>query len=184
MRKIHTALKNMSMYSYIIEAGGNRVGWVDGINNEQRRFAMGEGRVCWSWVVYPHSLPSPALLCPLSLATCPCGLACQLPLLLAPRWVPNVGDTSKRVGIREKPGVAPPLSPVTILGVAASQPWLHLPPGKPATVQLLPTPWPQPMSPPSVPPIAFCWLCFRLLHTSTWSSIHQVTNPWIKFPLL
>lgn len=65
------------MYSYIIEVGGNRVGWVDGINNEQRRFAMGEGRVCRSWVVYPgpHSLLSPALwpLAPADLlASSPC----------------------------------------------------------------------------------------------------------------
>lgn len=54
--------------------------------------AMEEGRVCWSWVVCPgiQSFASPPLLGPLSLAAGPCGLACQLPLLLTPCWVPNM----------------------------------------------------------------------------------------------
>lgn len=51
------------MYSYIIEASGNRVGWVDGIHNEQRRFAIRELSVCWSRVVVQRFIPYPPLLC-------------------------------------------------------------------------------------------------------------------------
>lgn len=96
-------------------------GWMESIMSREG-LPWGKG-VCAGPGWFTQGLiPYPPLLCPCSLATGPCGLACQLPLLLAPRWAPNVGDTSKRVGIREKPGVAPPLSPVAILGVAASQP--------------------------------------------------------------
>ena len=47
----------MFIHSYTIGVGGNRVGWVSGIDNERRRFTKGK-EVHWSCVVYSgvHSL--------------------------------------------------------------------------------------------------------------------------------
>lgn len=76
-----------------------------------------------SWGVFPgsHSLPFSVFLCPISLAMGPCGLLCQLALLLAPCWVSDM-TRDQRVGIRENLDISPSLPLSTILTVAAFQP--------------------------------------------------------------